>query len=57
MTESILLGVLAQRVPGERLKWNGSKMEIAGRPELGKYIRREYTAGWEANKLLGSYLN
>ena len=53
MTETILLGVLAQRVPGEKLKWNAEKMEITGRPELGKYIRREYAAGWEANKLLG----
>jgi hypothetical protein len=40
-------------VPGEKLKWDGPKMEITGRPGLGKYIRREYSAGWETDKLLG----
>lgn len=52
MTETILLGVLAQRVPEESLKWNASKMEIDGRPELGKYVRREYSPGWDAISLV-----
>ncbi len=46
MTETILLGVLAQRVPDTKLEWDAEKMSIAGRPELDKWIRREYSEGW-----------
>ena len=46
-TEAILLGVLAQRVPDEKLAWNAEKMEVPGRPELKKYIQRDYRKGWK----------
>lgn len=46
MTETILLGVLAQRNPDEKLKWNSEKMEITGRPDLKKLIMREYRSKW-----------
>ena len=32
MTETILLGVLAQRVPDTRLEWDAEKMEVKGAP-------------------------
>ena len=47
MTETILLGVLAQRVPDTRLEWDAEKMEVEGRPELKKYIQRPYRDGWD----------
>ena len=47
MTETILLGVLAQRVPGTKLEWNAEKLEVKGRPELKKFVQREYRNGWE----------
>lgn len=47
MTETILLGVLAQRVPDTKLEWDADKLEIAGRPELKKFIQREYRDGWK----------
>ena len=46
MTETILLGVLAQREPDTKLDWNAEKMEVTGRPDLKKYIQREYRDGW-----------
>ncbi len=46
-TETILLGCLAQRNPGEKLIWNAEKMEMKNRPDLGKLIKRDYRAGWE----------
>ncbi len=52
MTETILLGVIAQRVPGDTLEWDATKMEIVDRPELGKYIRRDYSPGWDAKDLV-----
>ncbi len=47
MTETILLGVMAQREPNTTLQWNAEKMEIEGRPDLKKQIQREYRSGWE----------
>ncbi|KAA5547296.1 Gfo/Idh/MocA family oxidoreductase [Roseiconus nitratireducens] len=47
MTETILLGVLAQRFPDTRLSWDAQKMEVPGRPELNPFIRREYRDGWQ----------
>ena len=47
LTETILLGVLAQRTPDTQLEWDAEKMEVKGRPELKKYIQRPYREGWE----------
>ncbi len=47
MTETILLGVLAQRVPDTRLEWDAEKMEVRGRPELKNFIQRPYREGWD----------
>lgn len=46
-TETVLLGVLAQRVPDTKLDWDAAKMEVKGKPELKKYIQREYRDGWQ----------
>jgi predicted dehydrogenase len=52
MTETILLGVLAQRVPDENLRWNSEKMEVVDRPELQKFVHRDYADGWGTKELL-----
>lgn len=46
MTETILLGVLAQRSPNETLRWDAEAMEIVDRPDLKSIIRRDYRDGW-----------
>ena len=46
MTETILLGVLAQRQSGTRLKWDAESMSVKGRPDLQPYIQRPYREGW-----------
>ena len=46
-TETVLLGVLAQRFPKQKLQWNAKKMEINGRPEFKQFIQRKYRKGWE----------
>lgn len=53
-TETILLGVLAQRVAGQKLKWDSEKMEVKDHPELSQHIRREYREGWKADSLIGA---
>lgn len=46
-TEAVLLGVVAQQNPGEKLEWDGKKMEVKGRPDLKKLVKRKYRKGWE----------
>ena len=46
MTETILLGVLAQRVPDTKLDWDSENLQIKDHPELASWIRREYREGW-----------
>ncbi len=46
-TETVLLGSIAQRNPGEKLKWDSEKLEFKGRPDLKKQIRRDYREGWK----------
>lgn len=47
LTETILLGVVAQRVPDTTLAWDAEKLTVKGRPELQKYIHRPYREGWK----------
>ncbi|NNE00587.1 MAG: Gfo/Idh/MocA family oxidoreductase [Pirellulaceae bacterium] len=46
MTETILLGVMAQRNPDTELQWDRETMTVKDRPDLQKYIQREYRSGW-----------
>lgn len=47
LTETVLLGVLAQRNPDTLLEWDANAMKVKGRDDLQKYIQRDYTDGWE----------
>ncbi|MBT3244571.1 MAG: Gfo/Idh/MocA family oxidoreductase [Bacteroidetes bacterium] len=47
LTEMVLMGNLAIRVPGERLLWDGENMTVTNNEDANKYIRREYRNGWE----------
>ncbi|MCY3021770.1 MAG: Gfo/Idh/MocA family oxidoreductase [Planctomycetota bacterium] len=48
LTEFVLLGHLAyMSKPGQKVEWDGEKMEAKGAPELNKLIKREYRKGWE----------
>jgi predicted dehydrogenase len=48
MTEAILLGTVAIRVPGMLLEWDSVKMKFPNNPDADKYIRRNYRKGWSA---------
>lgn len=47
MTEAILLGTVAVRLPGTVLEWNSGTMQITGHPDARKYLRRTYRKGWK----------
>lgn len=47
LTEAVLLGNVATRVPNVTLSWNAAEMRIPGHPEAEKLLRRDYRKGWE----------
>lgn len=48
MTEAILLGTVAIRVPDKLLEWDTVRMRFPNNPEAEKYLRRSYRKGWKA---------
>jgi predicted dehydrogenase len=46
MTEAILLGTVALRVPGQTLEWDPVNMKFPNYPQADQYLRRKYRKGW-----------
>jgi predicted dehydrogenase len=46
MTEAILLGTVAIRVPDKLLEWDSVNMQFANYPDANKYLSRSYRKGW-----------
>jgi len=46
LTETVLLGVLAQRAPGRRLEWDGKNLKVKNLPELNAHVHKVYRKGW-----------
>lgn len=46
MTEAILLGTVANRIPDQLLEWNSAKLEFTNYPDANKLLRRTYREGW-----------
>ncbi len=49
LTEMVLLGVAAQRVPGEKLKWDAKKLEFDNQ-EANEFIHTPYRKGWSLGR-------
>lgn len=47
MTEAVLLGCVAMRIPGETLKWNDAKGRFKGSDAANAMIHDTYRKGWE----------
>ncbi|HWQ93331.1 MAG TPA: hypothetical protein VN673_16790 [Clostridia bacterium] len=45
MTEAILLGTVAIRVPGQKLHWDHDRM-VVDVPEASQFLKRTYREGW-----------
>jgi len=44
----VLLGNLAIRAGvGNRVEWDGPNMKCTNRPELNRFVARDYRKGWE----------
>src|SRR5579883_193696 len=47
LTETVLLGTVAIRVPGETLKWDAEAMKVTNSPKADGLLRKTYQKGWE----------
>jgi predicted dehydrogenase len=47
LTETVLLGTIAMRVPGETLSWDSAAMKIANSERANALLRKFYRKGWE----------
>lgn len=47
MSEAILLGTVAIRVPGILLQWDPVNLKFPNYPKAEKYLKRKYRKGWD----------
>jgi predicted dehydrogenase len=47
LTETVLLGTIAMRVPGETLKWDTAKMAVTNSEKGMAMLSKSYRKGWE----------
>jgi hypothetical protein len=47
LTEMVLMGNLAMRVPGKRLIWDGDTMRVTNDETANQFIKQEYRSGWK----------
>lgn len=46
MTEAILLGTVAVRLPGQKLVWDAAQSKVTNLSEANRLLRRTYRDGW-----------
>jgi len=47
LTETVLLGTVAMRVPGETLKWDAARLKVTNSEQADALLRKKYRKGWE----------
>jgi len=51
LTEAVLLGTNAVRVPGEKLEWDSQRLRFTNSEEANRLVRDSYREGWEVERL------
>ncbi|WP_437226816.1 Gfo/Idh/MocA family oxidoreductase [Planctomicrobium sp. SH661] len=51
LTETVLLGTIACRLPGELLKWNAPDLKFTGSAAANDLLSKPYRKGWELAKV------
>ena len=51
LTETVLLGVLAARFPGQKLQWDAAQLRVTNLSEANRFTRFPYRKGWEVEGL------
>ncbi|MGE5359465.1 MAG: Gfo/Idh/MocA family protein [Bacteroidales bacterium] len=45
-TETVLLGNVAARFPGQKLQWDGPNMKVTNLPDANQYVQHHFREGW-----------
>jgi hypothetical protein len=51
MTETVLLGTIACRFPGQDLRWDSENLKFSNNSEANTLIQQPYRKGWEVEGL------
>ena len=51
LTETVLMGVVASRVPGETLAWDPAALKFTNSAKATAYVKEDYRKGWEVEGL------
>jgi len=51
LTETVLMGVVASRVPGETLRWDPKNLAFTNSAKATAYVKEDYRKGWEVEGL------
>lgn len=51
LTESLLLGVVANRYPDTKLQWDAEKLQVTNQPDATRLIKRTYRDGFKVEGL------
>ena len=49
-TETVLLGNVALRYPGQRLLWDAATMKVTNMPEADQFVQHNYRPGWSLRR-------
>lgn len=47
LTETVLLGTIANRLPGESLQWNAAELKFINSSAANQWLTKPYRRGWE----------
>ena len=51
LTETVLLGTVASRVPQTKLHWNSAELKFTNSAPANDFVRQAYRNGWEVEGL------
>jgi len=51
LTETVLLGTIAIRFPGQKLEWDSEQLLVTNTAEANPYVRKSYREGWQVKGL------
>lgn len=51
LTETVLVGAMADRFPGQWLEWDRASQTFTGKPEATALVKRAYREGWKVEGL------
>ena len=51
LTEALLLGVVANRFPDQKLNWDANALQVTNVSEANQYLQRTYRKGFEVENL------